>query len=141
MRKTEIARYSFTVQEGITAYDSQHWLMLQPLGSELSIFSGGGYIALRLSNDVSVEQAKDMARYLNSMVNAISYTSFHSDEERTTPLSRLMSGLRHRERKDLSSHSADSFPVLKVLADAPGPEGEISVDADEEIIFGSARGS
>ena len=140
MRKSEIARYSFIVQEGITAYDSQHWLMLQPLGSELSIFSGG-YIALRLSNDVTAEQAQDMARYLNSMVNAISYTSSYSNEERRTPLSRLMGGLRPRERKDLWNHSADSFPVLKVLADAPRLEGEISADADDEIIFGSARGS
>jgi len=140
MRKTEIARYSFVVQEGVTAYDSQHWLMLQPLGSELSIF-GQGYMALRLSNDVSVEQAHDMARYLNSMINAVSYTSFDPDAGRRTALARLMSGLKPRERKDLWKHRADSFPVLKVLAEGPGPEGEISAESDEQIIFGSARES
>ena len=140
MRKTEIARYSFIVQEGITAYDSQHWLLLQPLGSELSIFSKG-CLALRLSSDLTAEQARDIAHHLNSTVNAISYTSSYSDEERRTPLSRLMGGLRSRERKDWWNRSADSVPVLKVLADVPTPEGEIRADADDEIIFGSARGS
>ena len=74
MGNSEIARYAFRVQEGLSAYDVQHWLTLEPVENDLSIFARG-YLSLRLSQGLTLGQAQALAQYLNNSVSGVSYTS------------------------------------------------------------------
>lgn len=79
MASTETADYKFTVKEDLPPLDGGEapmWLMCEPVTRELSIVGDQGFLSLRLSAGITVDQADEIARYLQARVVGISYTRF-----------------------------------------------------------------
>lgn len=77
MSVPETAEYKFTVKEGSPsvsgANDAPVWLALEPLRKELSIV-GHGLLSLCLVEGATVQQATEIAHYLNANIKGVSHT-------------------------------------------------------------------
>jgi len=78
MSTPDIADYKFTVKEGSPSQtgvdDAPTWLMCEPMTSELSIVGDRGFLSLRLPEGTTVDQAQDIARYLQKHITGVQYT-------------------------------------------------------------------
>jgi len=78
MSNTEVADYLFTVKEGEPSRnekdDAPVWLMCEPMTHELSIVGDKAFLGIRLKPEVTIAEAKEIARYLKDHIVGISYT-------------------------------------------------------------------
>jgi len=76
--KTNFADYKYTVKEGHPSEDGKDdapiWLMCEPMENELEIVGDRGFLGIHLNKDVKMDEAREIARLLNSKVRGISYT-------------------------------------------------------------------
>ena len=77
MSNTEITEYKFTVKEGSPsindANDAPVWLALEPMQKELSIVKSG-FLSFCLAEGSTVQQATEIASYLNENIKGVGYT-------------------------------------------------------------------
>jgi hypothetical protein len=67
---TDRADYKFTVKE---YGDGTPWLMLEPMTGDLPVL-GGGHLGLDLESGVTIQDAQEVARFLNERVRAVHFT-------------------------------------------------------------------
>jgi len=72
MLKTEIAEYTFTVEEG----EFDPYIMCEPHSGQSSFLGSDGFLTIQLFPGTSVEQAQEIARYLRDNVSGIGVTTF-----------------------------------------------------------------
>ncbi len=72
MLKTEIAEYTFTVEEG----EFDPFIMCEPHTGQSSLLGSDGFLTIQLFPGTSVGQAQDIARYLIDNVSGIGVTTF-----------------------------------------------------------------
>ncbi|HEX6707365.1 MAG TPA: hypothetical protein VF169_21585 [Albitalea sp.] len=77
MPHTDVANYKFTVKEGAPSAsgrdDAPVWIACEPYESELGIL-GQGRLSLDLAPGTTVDQAQEIARYLQRHVAAFRYS-------------------------------------------------------------------
>ncbi|MFL6627455.1 MAG: hypothetical protein ACJ8G1_13485 [Vitreoscilla sp.] len=77
MSNVDFADYKFTVKEGQPSRagaEAPTWLMCEPMTSELSIVGDKGFLSLRLPEGTTVDQAHEIARYIQMYITRIQYT-------------------------------------------------------------------
>ena len=70
MSNTETAQYKLTVKESGAG---EPWLMFEPMTSSLQIL-GNGFLGFRLKPGTTYEKAQEIASYINSSTQSVSYT-------------------------------------------------------------------
>lgn len=78
MSKTDFADYKYTIKEGQPSQDGKDdapiWLMCEPMENELEIVGDHGFLGIHLNRDIKMDEAREIARLLNSKVMGISHT-------------------------------------------------------------------
>ena len=72
MIKTEIAEYTFTVEEG----EFDPFIMCEAYSGQSSFLGSEGFLTIQLFPGTSVERAQEIARYLRDNVSGIGVTTF-----------------------------------------------------------------
>ena len=72
MVKTEIAEYTFTVEEG----QIDPFIMCEPHSGQSSFLGSDGFLTIQLFPGTPVKRAQDIARYLRDNVSGIGVTTF-----------------------------------------------------------------
>lgn len=72
MAKTERSKYRFTVKE---FGDGTPWIMLEPDGQDLACL-GDGFLGLDLKPGHTLDDAQEVASFLNKHITTMAYTQF-----------------------------------------------------------------
>ena len=73
-----ITEYKFTVKEGDVTEDGSHsrkFLMCEPENIELMCIGDNAFLSIHLKENTSIEQAKDVAKYLQENIAGFSVTN------------------------------------------------------------------
>jgi hypothetical protein len=73
MAQTTHANFRFTVKEDGAG---NTWIMLEPCGGSLPCLGRGGFLGLELQPRTSIEQAHEIAAFLNDNITCVSHTAF-----------------------------------------------------------------
>ena len=72
MSKTERAKFAFTVKK---YYDGKPWIALEPYEGSIERFDNG-LLGFDLSEGTDINQAKEIANYLNKNLTKLTLTTF-----------------------------------------------------------------
>ena len=69
--KSEIVEYRFTIKEDGR---NQPFIACEPCGGDLSILGKNAFLSLHLKLAISIDEAQDIANYLNGHIECVSVT-------------------------------------------------------------------